>query len=275
MRPIIARPAPSPARRIFGRGPWSLLGLGVLLLVLAGGAAFGPGLLQAEEDSCVWCHKRPEFKVTNKKLFDYYQQWEHSLHAQAGITCVECHGGNSESRDKEKAHGAKRIGASERTSPVFYQNIPRTCAQCHEDVYDNYRKSNHFKHLTGKDQEQGPNCVTCHASVNTTVLNVNTVRETCQLCHNKKTGNHPAIPGRAETVLGKFLSINRFVRYLSVRGGLLNDPAAVRQIENQTEELMVGWHTFELDAVEHRTDELLTLLKKKRNEIRKRDPRNK
>ncbi|MEE8396976.1 MAG: cytochrome c3 family protein [bacterium] len=247
------------------RPPLMLLILG--LLVILGGV---PPAVSAEGDSCVWCHQRPELKVTNKKLYDYYLRWSLSVHAQERITCSECHGGNPATRDKEAAHGAKPIGASEQASPVHYRNIPKTCAQCHEEFFDQYRLSNHFRHLTGKDQEQGPNCVTCHASVSTTVLNVNTVRATCELCHNEKTGNHPDIPDKAERLLADFLSIQRFSRFLALKGGLLPDRAAVQSIEEQTDHLFVEWHTFDLAAIERRTAELLTLLKKKRDEIRKR-----
>lgn len=245
--------------------PLLLLALLALLPVL--GAA--PQSVSAEQDSCVWCHQRPELKVTNKKLFDYFQRWSLSVHAAEGVTCAECHGGNPETRQKAAAHGTKPIGAAEKTSPVNYRNIPQTCAQCHEAFFDQYRLSNHFRHLTGKDQEQGPNCVTCHASVSTKVLNVNTVRATCELCHNQKTENHPDIPAQAERLLGDFLSIQRFSRYLSLKKRQFADRVALTDIEERSEKLFIEWHSFDLTAIERRTAELLTLLKQKRNEIRK------
>ena len=32
-------------------------------------------------NSCVECHGNPDFLVTAKKLFDYYQEWEISIHS--------------------------------------------------------------------------------------------------------------------------------------------------------------------------------------------------
>jgi hypothetical protein len=227
----------------------------------------------AREESCITCHRDPDFQVTNKKLYDYYRDWSQSAHALEGIECSDCHGGNPKAPGKKEAHGAKGIGASVRSSPVNYRNIPETCAPCHEAFYDNYRLSAHFKHLTKladeKGQRQGPNCVTCHLSVSTEVLNVNTVRNTCERCHNEKTGNHPEIPDKAEFLLNKFLSIHRFYRYLTVKGSVLNEQEIFKQIEERTTHLFIEWHTFDLKEVERKTEGLLTVLKEKRNEIRK------
>ncbi len=53
-----------------------------------------------------------------------------------------------------------------------FRNIPKTCGQCHERIYEGFRESAHFEHLASKDEENlGPNCVTCHGSINATVLN--------------------------------------------------------------------------------------------------------
>lgn len=242
---------------------WPALLATALLLALI------PFQASAKEESCITCHKNPDFRVTNKKLYDYYDLWKDSIHAQESVACSDCHGGNPDAADKVAAHGKKGIGASVKTSPVNYRNIPKTCAQCHQAFYDHYRQSKHFKHLTNdKDDLQGPNCVTCHQSVSTTVLNVNTVRKTCAQCHNEKTGNHPDIPGRAEFLLNKFLSIHRFYRYLTVKGNVLHEAAVFKQIEHLTNDLFINWHTFDLDRVERQTLALLSILKEKRNEIR-------
>ncbi len=250
---------------------WLLPFIAVLIMAVPGGSALLPSLAGAAE-SCIACHQDPAFRVTNKKLFDYFQLWGQSVHDEEGITCTDCHGGNPAASDKERAHGAKGVGASEQGSPVNYRNIPKTCAQCHEAFYDHYRLSAHFEHLTKKKAEgQGPNCVTCHQSVNTTVLNVNTIRRTCEGCHNEKTGNHPGIPDKAEYLLNKFLSIHRFYRYLTVKGSVLEEDRKIfEQIEERTTNLFIEWHTFDLKEIERKTEGLLAVLKEKRNEIRER-----
>ena len=64
-------------------------------------------------------------------------------------------------------------------------------------------------------------------------------------------------------LLGKIPSIHRFYRYLTVRGGVLDDGEIFRRIERETEDLFNSWHTFDLPAIEKRTNRLLALLKKK------------
>ena len=63
-------------------------------------------------DSCVDCHRDPKFLVTNRKLYDYYQQWKASVHTQEGLSCADCHGGDPAKKDKDAAHGGK-LGESD------------------------------------------------------------------------------------------------------------------------------------------------------------------
>lgn len=208
-------------------------------------------------------------------LYDYYRNWEQSAHGREEIGCSDCHGGNPSIKNKNAAHRSGKIRASDTSSPVNYRNIPATCSKCHEEFYDHYRKSTHFKKLVGKrDEQQGPNCVTCHLSVGTTILNVNTVRATCELCHNEEKDNHPEIPARAEHLLNKFLSVHRFYRFITVRSVFPRDRVVFDALEERTAKLFFDWHTFDLDTIEHQTDELLQFLKIQRDEIKKR-PRKK
>ena len=219
--------------------------------------------------SCITCHSDPNFLVTNKKLYDYYRLWEQSIHGHEGVACSDCHNGNPELPTKKGAHGAQGMAAANQSSPVNYKNVPQTCAQCHEEFYNDYIKSKHYKESMVKEKtRRGPNCVTCHGSVNTSVLNVNTVRSTCELCHNEKTNNHPDIPDRAAAVLNKFLSVQRFYNYLAKKGDFLKAPGAVDVIDKMKTNIFVDWHTFELDMIEKRTVDLLDIMKVKRNEIR-------
>ena len=260
-------------RQTPGRGfiPFAAVFSPALALAVLVAVAWLPPSLAGAEDSCIACHRDQKFQVTNKKLFDYYRLWRQSVHADEGVGCADCHGGDEDEPTKRAAHGTPGLSAALRSSPVNYRNIPRTCAQCHEAYYEHFRRSPHFKHLqNGEDERQGPSCVTCHASVNTTVLNVNTVKRTCAFCHNEETGNHPEIPGRAEFLLSKFLSIHRYYRYLTIKGGILNEQETFEQIEERTAGLFIEWHTFDLAAIERETAALLKLLKRKRNEIRER-----
>ncbi len=242
-----------------------------IVLVSALAISWPGGDSSAEvEDSCVDCHRNPDFLVTNKKLYNYFQEWELSVHKQEEVACFDCHGGNPDIADKEKAHEGE-VSGSETKSAVNFANIPVTCGQCHDDFYERYRKSPHFEHLVAKQQEdQGPNCVTCHGSINAEVLNVNTVRDACSRCHNEESENHPEIPEKAKNLLNKFLSIHRFYRYITVKG----EPSEMKEffegVGARIYSLSVDWHTFDISKIEDETKDLLGVLKEKRDEVRKR-----
>jgi hypothetical protein len=261
-------------RTLLRRVRRSAPGLGLLVLL-------PPLLLLAQpespsapqkQDSCVACHSDPKFLVTNKKLYDYFQEWQSSVHKQEGVTCKDCHGGNPDASDKDKAHG-EAVAESSETSGVNFKNIPDTCGRvkCHAEMLDGYRQSNHFEHLIAEAQQaQGPSCVTCHGSINVGILNVESVEDACARCHNQESDNHPENPQKATLILNRFLSIHRFYRYIAVRA----EPEEARDffqvIDARVHHLSVTWHTFDLPAIEEETKQVLALLKAKRDEIRQR-----
>ena len=245
--------------------------VGFTLAIL--GFVFGlPGVpLAAEvEDSCVDCHSDNDLLVVNKKLYDYYQDWKFSVHEQEEVTCFDCHGGDPEIAEKKGAHGTG-LGESKASSAVNFKNIPETCGQCHEEILDSYRESEHFKHLIReKEEKQGPNCVTCHGSMGTSVPNVASVEAACVRCHNDETENHPEIPDDARVILNKFLSIDRFYRYISVRIEPEERGPFLEKIDAQIHDLSLRWHTFDLEEIEKDTREVLAAIKEKRDEVRRR-----
>jgi nitrate/TMAO reductase-like tetraheme cytochrome c subunit len=239
----------------------------VSALLLSSLVSWRSSFAEEKKDSCVECHSQASFLVTNKKLYDYFQRWRSSIHRQEGVTCVDCHGGNPQSSDKETAHGGDPNEAKA-NSAVNFRNIPKTCGGCHEDIYRGFRESVHFEHLVSKGQEdQGPTCVTCHGSIDVSVLNVNTVEATCRQCHNQESENSPENAPEARELLNRFLSIHRYYRYITVRG----DPEETRdffdRLDAQIHDLSVTWHTFDLDAIGEKTEAVLHTLKVKRQEI--------
>jgi len=258
-----------------GRG-FTLARTGLVLAGLAlAGVALGalPATAQRAlpappKNTCIDCHSDPNFLVQNKKLYDYYKNWQLSVHKQENVTCVDCHGGNPQAPDKATAHGGKAMGASDPASPISYQNVPGTCARCHEDVYRNFQQSEHFKHIqSSPEKKQGPTCVTCHGSVNISVLNVGTVREACERCHNARTGNYPEIPAQAEEVLSKFLSIHRYYRSIAVQGDSRKIQALFKVIDPRVKQLNASWHAFDLDKIGKETRELIDFLKAQRQQL--------
>ncbi len=245
---------------------WLLGALVLLVLPLPGEAPYAA----EEKDTCVECHSNPDFLVQNKKLYDYYQNWTLSAHSQEQVACSDCHGGNPRAPDKERAHAGTALRSAEKASPINYVNIPTTCGQCHEEIFNKYRQNSHFKHLeAGPLEEQGPSCVTCHGSVNTTVLNVSTVGKTCRQCHNAETGNYPEIPAQAESVLHNFLSIHRYYRFIALRAEAGESRAFFRIVDQVVKRLNAEWHTFDLEKITQQTEDLIQFMKVKRNALRR------
>ena len=249
--------------------------MGVLLLLLLVGAGLPAPEAGAAgtKESCVVCHSDPDFLVRNKKLYDYFRDFSLSTHSQEGVTCSDCHGGNPKAGDKEGAHKGTIMNPSDPRSPINYRNVPQTCAKCHDDVFESFRGSPHFKHLKAMDKDvQGPNCVTCHGSVNLTVLNVNTVRAACERCHNKQRKILPEVPDKAEAVLHDLLSVSRYYQFIATREAPEDIRAFFKKVDPIVKDLTLQWHTFDLESVEAKTRELLVLLKKKRSELRDKKP---
>jgi nitrate/TMAO reductase-like tetraheme cytochrome c subunit len=158
------------------------------------------GAAEAEvEDACTACHRDPTFLVKNKKLYDYFQQWDGSIHQQEGVTCQKCHGGNPKTTNKDQAHSAG-VAASDASSGIYYAKIPQTCGKCHEDILEGFQKSNHYEHVAPEEEdEQGPTCVTCHGSIDAEILDVNSVEAACARCHNFETDNNPDTTSKRTT----------------------------------------------------------------------------
>jgi hypothetical protein len=261
---------PSPRRYLACALSWGAAALLAALLSPSAAWAAEPAAARARS-SCVDCHSNPRLLVQNKKLYDYYQGWRLSIHEQEKVSCVDCHGGNPRAADKQVSHGDQGMSASIATSPISYQNVPETCAKCHKEVYNNYKQSKHFKQLTAsKMEDQGPNCVTCHGSVNTAVLNVSTVRATCEKCHNDESGNKPEIPEQAEDVLSQFLSIQRYYRYLAQKGDPARVKALSKSLSPRIKQLNDSWHTFDLEKVSEQTQKLIDDLKAQRDRMEQR-----
>jgi hypothetical protein len=246
--------------------PLLALFLSLVLLVSPGRAAGAD-----EASSCEDCHSDADFLVTNKQLYDYYQEWTASIHKQEEVSCDDCHGGNAEASGKVEAHG-DGVRASDPASGVYYKNIPDMCGGCHEEILEGFRSSDHFEHVEKKkkNDDQGPTCVACHGSINSEILNVNSVAAACERCHNQERDNHPENPEKARDILNRFLSIHRFYRYITVRAEPAEAKAFFGELDPRIQQLSVTWHTFDLDAIDKGTAEVLTLLKAKRDELRKR-----
>ena len=101
---------------------------------------------------------------------------------------------------------------------------------------------------------------------------MNTVRKTCEQCHNEKTGNNPEIPGEAEAVLNNFLSISRYYRFIAARSTPEESKAFFTMVDPMIKRLNADWHTFEIDVIRQQTEDLVRFLKVRRNELMQSPP---
>jgi mono/diheme cytochrome c family protein len=223
------------------------------------------------QESCIDCHSDPGFLVKNPRLYSYFQEWNSSVHRQVGVTCSKCHRGNPEAADQEAAHGGP-LGSSGPDSAVNFRAIPETCGRCHSEVLENgYLQSAHFQKLAAQGKEDiGPNCVTCHGSMNIYVLNVTTVSESCAQCHNAETGSLPEVPEEARNILARFLSIHRYYRYVGIREDPLEAARFFKLVDPEIQEVIAAWHALDVTEVNRKMVVILELMKQKRDEIRRR-----
>ena len=165
----------------------SLLASGLLLWATPLGGA-------QTKNSCIDCHS-----VLPDKLGVTQDTFSHDIHAQKGLTCVSCHGGDAGSDDPAKAM-SKKAGWK---GHIDRRQIPQLCGSCHSDPaymrrfeptlrtdqLAQYRTSVHGKLLAAGDTKVAV-CTDCHSVHNlrapndpqSTVFPVN-VATTCSHCH--------------------------------------------------------------------------------------------
>ena len=171
--------------RSLGRAGLFLLAL----LLLLGTIAYGQ-----TKNSCLDCHSAlPDpLGVTQEKF-------NQDIHAQKGLSCVSCHGGDPTSDDADKAMSRKAGWKGK----IDRKQIPRLCGSCHSDPaymrqfnpslrtdqLSQYQTSVHGKRLAEGDNKVAV-CTDCHSvhdlrapgDPSSTVNPVN-VANTCAHCH--------------------------------------------------------------------------------------------
>jgi hypothetical protein len=189
-----------------------------------------------------------------------YEQWTNSKHALFNVTCDNCHGGNSTSNDKDKAHIGVLLD-SDPNSTVFYRNVPETCGKCHTDELNNFKNSAHYQRL--KALRQAPACDTCHMPHEFKVLNVSQFHDLCSQCHNINMGIAPSdAPDKAIAALqsadnlkGEIQKADDAIRSAKQQG---KDVSAAQKYLDKAvsirDSLPVLWHSFDLSNFNNVTD---------------------
>ena len=141
----------------------------LLLLLLALFKTAGASAAEEPETVCIQCHgSLPD------RLGEPVKLWRGSIHADNGISCNGCHGGDP--KDAANAMTPQRgfLGAPKEKA------IPGFCGRCHPGVYKDYLSSAHGKRLGAG----GPTCVTCHSNHHVVKASLALINEkSCTRCH--------------------------------------------------------------------------------------------
>ncbi len=168
-------------------------------------AAFGAARAQSgAATSCVSCHRNPDYfdEASIKAVTDFLAD----VHAESGLSCHDCHGGNPDpklSEDAEAAMDAKFRPHPFKPSPARTE-IPAFCGQCHSnptymkrfkpdirvDQEREYWTSQHGQALRQGDTKVAT-CVDCHhahgvlrAANPRSPVYPTRVADTCGHCHS-------------------------------------------------------------------------------------------
>jgi len=133
---------------------------------------------------------------------------------------------------------------------VYFKNIPSTCGKCHGAEFYKFTQSLHYKRL--ESEGKGPECVTCHGSMVTSILTPNTIAAVCERCHNARMGVFPYVPQKAKAVLLLLRESNALLEadaklYHPVDG--TEKASALLEARSYLHSAMLDWHKFDLDNI--------------------------
>lgn len=122
------------------------------------------------ETVCIQCHGGlPD------RLGAPVNLWRKSIHAENGISCNSCHGGDPKNAADAMNRSRGFLGAPKETA------IPAFCGRCHPGVMKDYLSSAHGRALG----LGGPTCVTCHGNHDIVKASLELINEkSCTRCHS-------------------------------------------------------------------------------------------
>ncbi|HLO26199.1 MAG TPA: cytochrome c3 family protein, partial [Geobacteraceae bacterium] len=142
----------------------------MLLLLAALALATATPAAAQEEIVCIQCHG-----AQTGKLGDPVKLWRGSIHAENGIACNDCHGGDPKDLVNAMSPSRGFLGVPKQ------QDIPAFCGRCHVGVMKDYLQSAHGRALG----HGGPTCVTCHSNHKVVKASLDIINEkTCTQCHS-------------------------------------------------------------------------------------------
>jgi hypothetical protein len=129
-----------------------------------------------EAVACIECHKMEHPGI--------FGDWANSRHANANVTCYDCHKAESFDPDVSKEHYKQyerrdyKYGTKEYKVPVAAVVTPKDCSRCHPDEAKQYARSKHanthkviwqidpwLKLGMNSDLERATGCFHCHGTI--------------------------------------------------------------------------------------------------------------
>lgn len=217
-----------------------------------------PGAAPARADrpaanQCVVCHGALSDSTGAGHGF---AAWRKSPHAAAGVGCEACHGGDPAARDRQAAH--RGVAAStDPESRLYFVRVPDTCGRCHASEVGYFRTSIHYARL--RADGRGPNCVTCHGAMATSVLTPERLLQTCSACHMPGGLAPPDKAREAAQVLALARAENILFDVVSAQAAAqrtARGAARARVMLDEAERHLSAaaeiWHSFRLDSASAR-----------------------
>lgn len=129
-----------------------------------------PANLLAADTVCIECHAGQP-----GPLGEPVEQWRASVHAENGISCHDCHGGDHTDFAMAMSPDNGFIGVPE------YSDVPEFCGRCHVGVADAYKGGAHGQAIDSGAAQ----CVVCHGNHEIQRANLDLINEeACSQCHS-------------------------------------------------------------------------------------------
>ncbi len=238
-----------------GRLSRAFLALWVISEWSAGPALAVESARVASSNDCVPCHQ--------VGASAHIQDWEQSVHARSGITCVSCHAGSGDNVNTARARSDDRPAACRGE----HASVVATCARCHQEVGQAFRESLHFRKASNGPAT--PICIDCHSAAGGSVLSGDSIPRRCAACHS--AGG----PAGSAWVVAKAPDLLQLLRrvtlartmveeHLDALGRSGADVAAPRadlgRVAVSFRNIPMEWHRFNLRDVENRSRHALETL---------------
>ncbi len=247
---------------------------------LAAAVLFAPIAATAQaRGSCQDCHsgRDAELAARGEIISSHLEDFRHSVHYQRNVGCVDCHGGDSQSFDKWRAHRGVRSSRH----PASLTNallLPATCGSCHGPIFAAFRAHPHWKLLQEGDG-RALVCTTCHVGMASQLLLPTDA--ICTSCHGEEPSSlAPPAWSKGIELLARWRDVGELRRQSSKRIRKIRDSSRQHDLQEAyfvadtlwQEAIEIG-HGFRFNEWERLIEEsgesfaaILTELKKKRED---------